>query len=115
MHYSTCQALFISTMSDSDRNKNGQIKIRAHIIVKGKVQGVYFRQNAQRVCNEFGVTGWVLNVGDGSVEAILEGSKNSVEDAISWFMVGPSNAHVEKIELSYDKYSGEFQDFMIRY
>ena len=115
MHYSTCQALFISTMSDSDRNKNGQIKIRAHIIVKGKVQGVYFRQNAQRVCNEFGVTGWVLNVGDGSVEAILEGDKNSVENAIGWFKVGPPNANVEKIELSYDRYSGEFKDFKISY
>ena len=52
---------------------------------------------------------------DGSVEAVLEGDKNSVEDAISWFKVGPPNAHVEKIELSYDKYSGEFQDFKISY
>jgi acylphosphatase len=102
-------------MNDWTPDKNNQIKIRAHIIVRGKVQGVYFRQNAQRICNEYGVTGWVLNANDGSVEAILEGSKNSVEDAISWFKVGPSNAHVEKIELSYDKYSGEFQDFMIRY
>jgi acylphosphatase len=102
-------------MNDLTPDKNNQIKIRAHIIVRGKVQGVYFRQNAQRICNEYGVTGWVLNANDGSVEAILEGSKNSVEDAISWFKVGPSNAHVEKIELSYDKYSGEFQDFKVSY
>ena len=79
------------------------------------VQGVYFRQNAHRICNEYGVTGWVRNVGDGSVEAILEGNKNSVEDAISWFRVGPLNAHVERVELSYDRYSGEFQDFKISY
>jgi acylphosphatase len=102
-------------MNDLDRNKNCQIKIRAHIVVRGKVQGVYFRQNAQRICNEYGVTGWVLNVDDGSVEAILEGDKNSVEDAISWFRVGPPDAHVEKIELSYDRYSGEFEDFKISY
>ena len=102
-------------MNDWTPDKNNQIKIRAHIIVRGKVQGVYFRQNAQRICNEYGVTGWVLNANDGSVEAILEGSKNSVEDAISWFKAGPPNAHVEKIELSYDKYSGEFQDFKISY
>lgn len=102
-------------MNDPTPDKNSQIKIRAHIIVRGKVQGVYFRQNAQRICKEYGVTGWVLNANDGSVEAILEGSKNSVEDAISWFKVGPSNAHVEKIELSYDKYSGEFQDFKVSY
>jgi acylphosphatase len=105
----------MSTMNDLDRNKNGQIKIRVHIVVKGKVQGVYFRQNAQRVCNDYGVTGWVLNMDDGSVEAILEGDKNSVEDAIRWFKMGPPNAHVEKIELNYDRYSGEFKDFKISY
>ena len=97
------------------RDKGSQTKIRAHIIVKGKVQGVYFRQNAQNICNKQGVTGWVLNVDDGSVEAILEGDKNSVDDAISWFKVGPPNAYVEKIELSYDTYSGQFRDFKIRY
>ena len=102
-------------MNDLDRNKNCQIKIRAHIVVRGKVQGVYFRQNAQRICNEYGVTGWVLNVDDCSVEAILEGDNNSVKDAISWFRVGPPDAHVEKIELSYDRYSGEFEDFKISY
>ena len=100
-------------MNDVDRNKNSQLKIRGHIVVKGKVQGVYFRQNAQRICSEHGVTGWVRNVEDGSVEAILEGDKSSVEDAISWFKVGPPNAHVEKIDLKYGWYSGEFQDFKI--
>lgn len=96
-------------------NDFSQNKIRANIVVKGKVQGVYFRQNAQSICNEYGVTGRVHNVEDGSVEAILEGNKNSVEDAISWFRVGPPNAHVERVELSYDRYSGEFQDFKISY
>lgn len=102
-------------MNYLDKNSNSQNKIRANITVKGKVQGVYFRQNAQRICNEYGITGWVKNVEDGSVEATLEGNKNSVEDAISWFRVGPPNAHVERIELSYDTYSGEFQDFKINY
>ena len=50
-----------------------------------------------------------------AIEAILEGDKNSVEDAISWFRVGPPDAHVEKIKLSYDRYSGEFEDFKISY
>ena len=99
----------------NDLNQNNTIKVRAHIIVRGKVQGVYFRQNAQRVCNEYGVTGWVLNVDDGSVEAILEGNKNSVEEAISWFKVGPPSAHVEKIEVNYDRYMGEFREFKISY
>ena len=99
----------------NDLNQNNTIKVRAHIIVRGKVQGVYFRQNAQRVCNEYGVTGWVLNVDDGSVEAILEGNKNSVEEAISWFKVGPPSAHVEKIEVNYDRDMGEFREFKISY
>jgi acylphosphatase len=115
VYWFSCQGLYISTMNDLDRNKNSKIKIRANIVVKGKVQGVYFRQNAQRICNEYGVTGWVHNVEDGSVEAKLEGDKNSVEAAIRWFKVGPPNAHVDKIELSYDRYSGEFQDFKIGY
>ena len=102
-------------MNDLDQNSNSQNKIRANITVKGKVQGVYFRQNAQRICKEYGVTGWVQNVEDGSVEATLEGTKNSVEDAIRWFKTGPPNAWVEKIELSYDNYSGEFNDFKIIY
>lgn len=102
-------------MNYMERDKSSQNKIRVHIIVKGIVQGVYFRHNAQRICNKSGVTGWVLNMDDGSVEAILEGDENSVENAISWFKVGPPNAHVEKIELSYDKYTGEFGDFKIRY
>jgi acylphosphatase len=105
----------MSRMNDLDRNKDKQIKVRVHIIVRGKVQGVYFRQNAQRVCNGYGVTGWVRNLEDGSVETILEGDKNFVEDAISWFKMGPPSAHVEKIELRYDRYSGEFQDFKINY
>ena len=113
MHWSTYLKLYINTMNDLDRNKNSQVKIRGHIVVNGKVQGVYFRQNAQRICSEYGVTGWVRNVENGSVEAILEGDKSSVEDAISWFKVGPPNAHVEKIDLKYDSYSGEFQDFKI--
>ena len=104
-----------SKMNDLDQNNNNQNKIRANIVVKGKVQGVYFRQNAQRICNEYGITGWVQNLEDGSVEATLEGNKNSVEDAISWFRVGPPNAHVERIELSYNRFSGEFQDFKINY
>lgn len=105
----------MSTMNDQDRSKDRQIKVRVHIIVKGKVQGVYFRQNAQCVCNGYEVTGWVRNLEDGSVETILEGNKNSVEDAISWFKVGPPSAQVERIELKYDRYSGEFQDFKINY
>ena len=105
----------MSRMNDLDPHKDRQIKVRVHIIVRGKVQGVYFRQNAQRVCNGYGVTGWVRNLEDGSVETILEGDKSSVEDAVSWFKMGQLIAHVEKIELRYERYSGEFQDFKINY
>lgn len=101
--------------SDLNGNDKSRNKIRAHIVAKGKVQGVFFRQNAQHVSNEYGVTGWVRNLSDGSVETVLEGDENSVENVIRWFRVGPPNAHVEKIELRYDRYTGEFQDFKINY
>src|SRR5688572_29604202 len=100
---------------EGDPSKNNQHKIRVQIVAKGKVQGVYFRQNAQRVCNRYGVTGWVCNQADGSVETVLVGDKNSVEEVIKWFKVGPPNARVEKIDLKYDRYTGEFQDFIINH
>jgi acylphosphatase len=98
-----------------DINKNNENNIRAHIVVNGKVQGVYFRQNTQRVCSRYGVTGWISNQADGSVETVLEGDRDSVEKVIEWCKVGPPNARVEEFDLRYDRYTGEFQGFKINY
>jgi acylphosphatase len=88
-------------------------KSRAHILVSGKVQGVYFRQNTLIVATEHGVMGWVRNLPDGRVEAILEGEQENVSKVIKWCHRGPPEARVDDLNVKYEKYIGEFRDFTI--
>ena len=88
-------------------------KTRAHVFIKGKVQGVYFRQNTKQVATEHRVTGWVCNLPDGRVEAIFEGDKTDVNDVIEWCHVGPTNSRVDDVGVIFEKYSGEFASFTI--
>ena len=89
------------------------MKIRAHVFVQGKVQGVYFRQNATVVAKRNGITGWIRNMIDGRVEAILEGQEVDVCTVIEWFHTGPPKAIVNEVVVKYEKYIDEFTDFKI--
>jgi acylphosphatase len=88
-------------------------KIRIHLFVSGKVQGVYFRHNTRIVAIKFGVKGWVRNVEDGQVEAVLEGDEVSVNAVLEWCHTGPPNAVVDDVKVEYEGYRGEFLDFSI--
>ena len=88
-------------------------KTRAHVFIKGKVQGVYFRQNTKQVAIEHKVTGWVCNLSDGRVEAVFEGYKTDVRDVIEWCHVGPTNSRVDDVDVRFEEYSGEFASFTI--
>jgi acylphosphatase len=90
-------------------------KIRAHIFVSGKVQGVYYRQNTMEAAKAEKVTGWVRNLPDGRVEAVLEGDEPSVNKIVEWCQKGPPRAEVEKVDATLGKYTGEFSDFTITY
>lgn len=90
-------------------------KVRARIRVKGLVQGVFFRYNTRERARKLGLTGWVRNVPDGSVECVIEGDREKVEDLIKWCHHGPPGAHVEAVEVNWEDYRGEFADFSIRY
>ena len=90
-------------------------KIRSHIFVKGKVQGVYYRQNTMETAKANAVTGWVRNLPDGRVEAILEGDEQNVNKVVEWCHSGPPDARVEKVEEKLENYTGEFSDFTIDY
>lgn len=90
-------------------------KVRAHVFVKGKVQGVYFRQNMRIVSKRHGVNGWVRNLKDGRVEAILEGDEGSVNDVIEWCHAGPPEAKVEDVKVEYESFTGEYDNFSVRY
>lgn len=90
-------------------------KIRARVRIAGKVQGVYFRQNTRIVANRHRVTGWVKNLKDGRVEAVLEGNEMDVSEVIEWFYAGPPKAIVDDVQIKYEPYIGEFQEFKVKY
>jgi len=91
-------------------------KVRAHVIVKGLVQGVFFRANMKRVAETHNVAGWVRNLPDGeTVEAVLEGEREAVEKVICWCLRGPPLAEVKEVHVKFEEYKGEFKSFTIRY
>ena len=90
-------------------------KARARVIVEGKVQGVFFRSHTQDMAFTLGLTGWVKNRRDGSVEAVFEGEKAKVEQMIQWCHRGPSEARVNEVHLIWEDATGEFNDFSITY
>jgi acylphosphatase len=87
--------------------------VRAHIIITGIVQGVFFRVETQRAALKYGVKGWVRNKRDGSVEAVLEGEKGAVDSLIAWCRQGPPRASVAHIDVQWQEYGGEFSDFRV--
>lgn len=90
-------------------------KERAHIVVYGRVQGVFFRASAEEKARELGLTGWVRNRSDGTVEIVAEGDREALEKLISWCHIGPKHARVTRVEVVWEPATGEFLDFTIRY
>ena len=84
-----------------------------HSCVRGRVTGVFFRAAAQREARRLGVTGWVKNRNDASVEILAEGDEESVKEIVGWSHHGPSAARVEHVDVRYRSYTGEFPDFRI--
>jgi len=90
-------------------------KVRLHVFISGIVQGVGFRYSLKRVAISNGVKGWVKNLRDGRVEAVLEGDEDSVRRVLAWCRRGPSLARVDKVEAFEEQYRGEFKGFEIRW
>ncbi len=88
-------------------------KVRAHIYVSGRVQGVYYRKNAKRSALSLGLTGWVRNLPDRRVEAVTEGERARVDDFLGWCREGPSMAIVRGLEVVWEEATGEFSTFRI--
>jgi len=85
--------------------------IRAHILIKGRVQGVGFRANTRRKAYQLGIKGWVRNLRDGRVEAVAEGKKEAINELIRWCHRGPSMARVTDVKVEKTEATGEFRDF----
>ena len=76
-------------------------RIRAHVFVSGRVQGVYYRATTRDTARERGVAGWVKNLDDGRVEAVFEGTEAAVESMIEWCHTGSPKARVDDVEVEY--------------
>lgn len=86
------------------------MKVTRHLQIYGRVQGVGFRFHTQHKAQELGVTGWVRNRPDGSVEAMAQGTPEVVEAMIAWARRGPSSAAVSEVRVA--EGSGEYTEFM---
>ncbi|MFZ1985748.1 MAG: acylphosphatase [Desulfatitalea sp.] len=91
------------------------VNVRAHVIVSGRVQGVFFRAETRRAAERLGVHGWVRNRADGSVEALFEGQQAAVNDAIAWCHHGSPMARVTDVQVSWETYLGDLAGFSIRH
>ena len=74
---------------------------RAKVIVRGSVQGVFFRAEARDRARSLGLAGWVRNVPDGTVEAAFEGEDERVESMVEWCRRGPAGARVEQVDVDW--------------
>jgi acylphosphatase len=89
------------------------MKVRVHVAVQGRVQGVFFRWETRRRAHKEGVTGWIRNLPDGRVEGVFEGDKIQVERVVDFCRRGPLGARVQSIQVNYEEFKGEFSDFRI--
>ncbi|HEY7110291.1 MAG TPA: acylphosphatase [Nitrososphaeraceae archaeon] len=109
----TIRYLNINSSHGTDKRSDIPELVRVHLRVEGKVQGVYFRNNLKLTAIENKVKGWVRNLREGSVEAMLEGDRNDVEKVFKWSQVGPANAIVVSVTKTEESYKGDFSSFEI--
>lgn len=88
---------------------------RIRAVIKGRVQGVFFRAYTQEEAQRLGLVGWVRNRSDGDVETVAEGEEEQVEQLISWLHQGPPAARVSGVEISSEEPQRDLRSFAIRY
>ncbi|MHB1007023.1 MAG: acylphosphatase [Chloroflexota bacterium] len=89
-------------------------RVRAHVVVTGDVQGVFFRGTARSVAEANGVTGWIRNRPEGSVEGVFEGDETAVRALVDWCQQGPPSAEVDRVDVDWQPYIAEFNRFSVR-
>ena len=90
------------------------MRVRAHVTVSGRVQGVFFRAETQAMALKEGLSGWVRNLPDGTVEAVFEGEEEAVDRAVEWCRRGPRFARVNHIDVRWEDETGETSRFEVR-
>jgi acylphosphatase len=84
-------------------------RVRAHVFVRGLVQGVNFRWYTTEQARRLGLGGWVRNLPDGRVEAVLEGAEPTVKEMIEWLGQGPRHARVDGVDVEWEDPEGLFE------
>jgi acylphosphatase len=87
------------------------VKQTLHLVIRGRVQGVFFRDSMRREAQRLELAGWVRNCGDGSVEAMVHGEEDKVHALVRWSHRGPELAQVDQVEI--EAGNGEFARFEI--
>ncbi|HUX90988.1 MAG TPA: acylphosphatase [Gallionellaceae bacterium] len=84
-----------------------------HLVIHGRVQGVFFRDSLRREAQRLAVSGWVRNTAEGTVEAMVQGEQTALDRIVQWAHRGPANAQVSNVEV--EAGSGAFHQFEILY
>jgi len=101
-------------MNQKPSSENNDL-VRAHIWVKGRVQGVGFRAYVEYCARQIGgLTGWVRNVGYDTVEAVAEGQRSNVENLIQMMKSGPRSSRVDESKVEWETVTGEFREFGVK-
>jgi acylphosphatase len=114
---------FKAVSSPADFERNVQIgerwfmedRVSARVIIKGRVQGVFFRMETKRAAERLGVSGWVRNLRDGTVEALFEGKKADVDAVLRWCETGPPLSSVSHVDASWGEYTGNHGGFEVTF
>ncbi len=86
---------------------------RLHVLIEGRVQGVFFRAATRDEARAWGLAGWVRNLPDGRVEALFEGERRALEKMLAWCRQGPPYAYVDHLEVEWLPYLGDLADFYV--
>jgi acylphosphatase len=87
---------------------------RAHLLISGRVQGVGYRASTHWAAKRIGgLAGWVRNLDDGRVEAVVEGPREKIDELIAWCRQGPPASRVSDVAVAWEPATGEFRDFGI--
>ena len=86
---------------------------RAHIVIEGRVQGVYYRASLKEAADRFGLKGWVRNLPGGEVEAAVEGDLGAIDALVEWCRKGPPHAAVDNVTVEPGVPLSDFDTFLI--
>jgi acylphosphatase len=87
--------------------------LRRRVVVRGRVQGVFFRDSARQRASSCGVAGWIANRSDGAVEAVIEGPADAIERMLEFLRTGPRSAEVDQVEVT-EEPPGGLSGFEVR-